>query len=267
MELNLLFYVVASILYLFVGGKIVASFKKRSDSAPLWVLPLIGVAIVAHFWVLQGAIFPQKGHLVMGFGCAVSAMSFISALVLFFGALYSRVHVLFAWVLLVAGLGIWGPMVMPSAEPPMMDTTGTFRLHIAMGIVAYSFMLIAVIQAVLMGMLDARLRSRDAVRDPEGIVASLPNLMDMEKMLFQCIGACFVFLTLTVAGGWMAASGQLAFDHKTVLTLLSWAVFGVLLLGRRLAGWRSRQALRIFWIAVVFQVLAYLAYRFVLDLA
>jgi ABC-type uncharacterized transport system permease subunit len=37
------------------------------------------------------------------------------------------------------------------------------------------------------------------------------------------------------------------------------------LLGRRFCGWRSRQALFVFWLAVACQVIAYFAYRFVLD--
>lgn len=57
----------------------------------------------------------------------------------------------------------------------------------------------------------------------------------------------------------------LAFDHKTVLTILSWVLFGILLLGHRFLGWRSGKALVLFWVAVLLQVVAYFAYRFVLD--
>ena len=97
----------------------------------------------------------------------------------------------------------------------------------------------------------------------------MPNLMMMERILFRVILACFAVLTLTILTGMVSTvhyvDALLSFDHKTVLTILSWVVFGVLLLGHRFLGWRSRKALMIFWVAVALQVVAFLAYRFVLD--
>ena len=93
--------------------------------------------------------------------------------------------------------------------------------------------------------------------------------MTMERILFRVILACFIVLTLTILTGMSSTvhylDSLLAFDHKTVLTILSGVVFGVLLLGRKFLGWRSKKALMIFWIAVALQVIAFFAYRFVLD--
>ena len=129
-------------------------------------------------------------------------------------------------------------------------------------------MMMAIVQAILMGILDRRLRNHQALSEPAGLVAALPDLMSMERMLFRFVLACFVFLVLTIAGGMfsstMIADAEL-FGHKTVMTMTSCAIFGVLLLGRRFCGWRSRQALIVFWLAVACQVISYFAYRFVLD--
>lgn len=269
MDLNLILYGVASIFYLIVGGKIVSTFKKRGDQAPTWSLPVIAAAIVAHFWVLQSSIFCAPQTIQVTFGSSISAICFFSTLILFFGALYSRVHALYGIILLVAGVGIWSPLVFPSEAQPIVDSTLGFKLHIALGLIAYSFMLMSIVQAVLMSILNSRLKSHEALSEPEGIVASMPNLMMMEKILFRVILACFVVLTLTILTGMMSTvhylDALLAFDHKTVLTILSWVVFGILLLGRKLFGWRSRKALTVFWLAVALQVIAFLAYRFVLD--
>lgn len=268
MELNLLFYGVATILYLVVGVKIVSCFKKQGDVAPVWTLPLAGLAIVAHFWVLQGAAFPLKATMAMDFGIAFSAMCFFAALMLFYGALYSQVQALFAIVCLVASIGVWAPIIFPSGHSLLVGAPLSFKLHIAMGLIAYAFMMMAVVQAVLMAILDRRLHNHEALSEPEGLVASMPDLMSMERMLFRFVFACFLFLVFTIAGG-MLTSTQVAdasmFGHKTIMTMTSCAIFGVLVLGRRFLGWRSRQALTIFWVAVVCQIVAYLAYRFVLD--
>ena len=55
------------------------------------------------------------------------------------------------------------------------------------------------------------------------------------------------------------------FDHKTVFALISWVLFGALLLGRRLWGWRGKLAQR--WTLAGFAalMLAYVGSRFVVE--
>ena len=66
---------------------------------------------------------------------------------------------------------------------------------------------------------------------------------------------------------WKACGGPLLpFDHKTVFTLLSWITFGVLLMGRRLRGWRGRIALRYTLSGLALLLLAYAGSRFVLEM-
>jgi ABC-type uncharacterized transport system permease subunit len=58
----------------------------------------------------------------------------------------------------------------------------------------------------------------------------------------------------------------LSFTHKTVFGFVSWFIFGALLLGRRLYGWRGRVAVR--WTLAGFMalVLAYIGSRFVIEI-
>ena len=56
------------------------------------------------------------------------------------------------------------------------------------------------------------------------------------------------------------------FDHKTILTWLAWVFFGILLAGRRVAGWRARTALNWFWAGFVVFVVAYFGYSFIQEL-
>jgi ABC-type uncharacterized transport system permease subunit len=98
---------------------------------------------------------------------------------------------------------------------------------------------------------------------------SLPPLLTLEKVLFRLIWAGFVLLTLTlVTGVWVTEQlprpGAYS-DHKTVLAVLSWLMFGGLLVGRQLYGWRGRAALRWVLAAFVVLLLAYVGSRFVLE--
>ena len=64
--------------------------------------------------------------------------------------------------------------------------------------------------------------------------------------------------------GWWFAS-RWRWDHKTVFSLLGWAVFAVLLGGRRVRGWRGRQATRWLYAGAALLLLAYVGSRFVLE--
>jgi ABC-type uncharacterized transport system permease subunit len=55
------------------------------------------------------------------------------------------------------------------------------------------------------------------------------------------------------------------FDHKTVFVVLSWLIFGLLLAGRMLYGWRGRTALRWTLAGFLMLMLAYPGSRFVLE--
>ena len=54
-------------------------------------------------------------------------------------------------------------------------------------------------------------------------------------------------------------------DHKTVFAVLSWVIFGLLLGGRLLYGWRGRTALRWTLSGFVMLLFAYVGSRFVLE--
>jgi len=54
-------------------------------------------------------------------------------------------------------------------------------------------------------------------------------------------------------------------EHKTVFTVLSWLLFGVLLAGRYWRGWRGRTALTFILTGFATLLLAYVGSRFVLE--
>ncbi len=54
--------------------------------------------------------------------------------------------------------------------------------------------------------------------------------------------------------------------HKTVLSVLSWVVFGVLLIGRRRYGWRGAKAVHWTLTAMALLLLAFFGSQFVIEL-
>jgi len=97
----------------------------------------------------------------------------------------------------------------------------------------------------------------------------LPALLTMEKLLFRLIGIGFFLLTLTVLSGVIFSEELFGkafkWEHKTIFTMLSWILFGVLLAGRRWRGWRGKTALSFTLTGFTTLFLAYVGSRFVFE--
>ena len=96
----------------------------------------------------------------------------------------------------------------------------------------------------------------------------MPPLTQLESLLFRTIAVGFGLLTATLLTGVLFVENLLAqhLVHKTVLSVLSWLAFGVLLLGRWRYGWRGAKAVRWTLVAMVLLMLAFFGSKFVLEL-
>jgi ABC-type uncharacterized transport system permease subunit len=76
-------------------------------------------------------------------------------------------------------------------------------------------------------------------------------------------------LTLTLGSGMLFSEElfgrPLQFTHKGVFGIASWVIFGALLAGRQIYGWRGRTALRWTLAGFLALVLAYIGTKFVLE--
>jgi ABC-type uncharacterized transport system permease subunit len=135
--------------------------------------------------------------------------------------------------------------------------------HILLSMGAAALLFAAAVTALLLVFLDRRLRSRRIADLP----SVLPPLDALEKVMFRLIGTGFALLTLSLFTGFVFVTNLFAqhLIHKTVLSLIAWAAFGVLLIGRIRFGWRGRSAVG--WTLSGFGVLAlaYFGAKFVLE--
>src|SRR5690606_10033336 len=97
---------------------------------------------------------------------------------------------------------------------------------------------------------------------------ALPPLTELETLLFRTVAAGFILLSATLLTGVLFVENLFAqhLVHKTVLSVLSWLVFGGLLLGRWRGGWRGRVAVRWVLVAMALLVLAFFGSKAVLEL-
>jgi ABC-type uncharacterized transport system permease subunit len=99
------------------------------------------------------------------------------------------------------------------------------------------------------------------------LVRSLPALEVLENLLIRLIAAGFLLLTLSLLSGIMFINDIFAqhLVHKTILSILAWLVFGVLLFGRWRYGWRGSTAVRLTLAGIALLLLSYFGSKLVLE--
>ncbi len=135
-------------------------------------------------------------------------------------------------------------------------------VHWVLGVVSYGLFGVAVLHAWMLDSAERRMRNRGG-DGGAGTVLGLP-LLRLERLTFGFVEAGFVVLTLALVLGVLTAA-RWRWDHKTIFSLLGWAVFAALLAGRLLRGWRGRQATRWLYSGAALLLLAYVGSRFVLE--
>jgi ABC-type uncharacterized transport system permease subunit len=238
--------------------------------------PFAIVAATAAAWVLHGVgLWPDvlaPGALRLGFAVMLSAAMWISVAVYWIENRNLALDGLRVLVLPSAAVAVTLPAIFPGSVFSLQGKSPLFSWHIAIAILAYSTLTIAVFHAVLMALQESRLHTRfEAERNSwfAAAIDRLPPLLTMEKLLFRMIGLGFVLLTLTVMSG-IVFSEELfgkpwQWTHKIVFTMLSWLLFGVLLAGRKWRGWRGKTALRFILTGFATLLLAYVGTSFVLE--
>jgi ABC-type uncharacterized transport system permease subunit len=227
-------------------------------------------------WLFHaGALFSDvlvQGSLRVGFAIVLSITLWISVAAYWLENRNFALDGLRLLMLPVAAISALLPSIFPGSLVPMQDKPALFSWHITIAILAYSTLTVAAFHAVLMALQESRLHAH-SVTPPHRWMAvaveRLPALLIMEKLLFRLIAIGFFLLTLTVVSGVLFSEQifgkPLMWDHKTVFTLLSWLLFGILLAGRRWRGWRGKTALRFTLTGFSTLFLAYIGSRFVLE--
>ena len=260
--------IIAAILYLGSGMAIIGSMKGEGSGASSLVRWPVLAGLVMQGYALHGEMFGE-GAVNFGFGFAMSEMFFFAVIILLIETWIHRLHGQFGIVLIAAAVGTLSPLLFTGQVIPSVEWTTIFRWHLLLAIAAYAFLMIAFVHAVLMALINRRLKS-PAVGETSKFLDSMPALVVMERIFFRIVVVGFLFITLTLIVGALAtqeAKGvYFLFDHKTILTWLAWVFFGILLAGRRVAGWRARTALNWFWAGFVVFVVAYFGYSFIQEL-
>lgn len=225
--------------------------------------------VISHFISLYAAITPGA-EVRFGFAQALSATMCTGVALLWFEGLSVRVEALRIFALPLAALAALLPIGFVGSDFTGESARPLFLPHLLVGTLAYGVLMLAALHATLMTVAERALHGPSLPISPIARwVEQLPPLLALERILFRFIGIGFLLLTLTAISGVMFSEEvfgrPLRFDHKTLFTLISWLIFGALLVGRRLRGWRGRTALRLTLAGFLVLLLAYVGTRFVIE--
>lgn len=225
------------------------------------LLSVFGVVLHALAFV---ASFRDIGGVSADFFSALSMASLLTLLVLLLARLLFPVTELLILALPGSAAAVALHLLLAS-ETVLLDTgRRMLDVHIIVSLLSYSLLSIAAITALFIAVLHKLLHQRRGL----ALIEVLPPLVSMETLLFRIILVGWIGLTVSLSSGFVFVDDLFAqhLAHKTFLSLLSWVLFGLLLLGRWRYGWRGMRAVRLCLIAMAILVLAYFGSKAVLEL-
>lgn len=247
-------------LYLAAAGALARPLLSEGAAPKRIALAAGALAVILHFAVLFGI---HRGALDLHFFAALSLVAAVIAALTLMVNVARPVAALGVIVFpLAALLLIVDQFLAPPTAPIQLDWQ--IKLHVTIALIAFGVLFIAALLALLLAAQERALRARRL-----GTWArALPPLTLTESLMFRLIAAGFALLTLTLLSGVLFVHNLLTQDlvQKTVLSVIAWLVFGVLLIGRWRAGWRGPRAVNLTLIGMVVLLLAFFGSKFVLEM-
>jgi ABC-type uncharacterized transport system permease subunit len=255
--------IMAAALYVVAAGLLYNSIRTRSGKwwAGAFVLAVIAALFHAgeQFSHWFGQESPDVSLLHLMSLCALVIIVLLISSTLTRRALFAAGLV----ALPIAGCILLLEWIVPPREIPLTDASVGTAVHLVSSVLAFGLLSIAGVYALFVFFIDHFLRRHHL----NPLVRSLPPLEVLEDLLFKVIAAGFMLLTVSLLSGIMFINDIFAqhLVHKTILSILAWLVFGVLLWGRWRYGWRGSLAVRLTLAGIVLLLLSYFGSKFVLE--
>jgi len=265
--IQLILHLIAIALYALSGFYYWRALEASSEGKPgPRAAALIGTLAVC----LQGGLLigdiNHNGHLILGVGTILSLDAWAVAAIFLAGSLRKPIASLGAFIMLSTALAAIGQIFLPHRTEDTPVHNPWLVAHIVISILAYSLLSIAVVQSLMLWIQESRLRRKHLTP----LMRTMPPMETMETLMFEMIQVGFVLLTLTLISGFFFSENifgtPLPFTHHSILSLIAWLAFAILLIGRRQFGWRGRNAIRWTLAGFVLFVFAYLSAEFLLKL-
>ncbi len=265
MDLN---FLVATTLYA-LAAILITYHHLRGDHNPsvlIWW-------VVAAGWVAQGVpmlsgLIQLRGQWQVNLAGSLEWSAFVMGLLYLVGwrmrPQQTRSAAVLFLTLMVMNLA--ASLFLSTSAPHVRTLTDPLLIsHLVLSLLAYGLFSIAAVFAMMDALQEYALKSKRL----GGLFNLLPPLHALESTLFLMVRVGFALLTLSIVTGAFFSHQQMGvyftFTHKVIITLATWLVFGVLLLGHHYYGWRGRRAARFTLWGYLLLALAFLGVKFVKE--
>ena len=252
----------AALLYLMGAYRQWQTLNNKKEANKKRVLIFGLIAAVFHALLIAGSVVQFEGF-NFGFFNVGTLITLVISLLVIISSASKPLENLLIGVYPMAAVLILIDAILPNTEK-ITPLTGGLGLHVILSILAYSILIIAAIQAILLYLQNQQLKNHNT----KGLIKALPPLQTMDALLFEMIWIGMVLLTAAFVIGWpyIIDIKEQHLIHKTALSIMSWIVYATLLFGRFNFGWRGITASRWTLVGTAFLVLAYFGSKFVLEL-
>ncbi len=254
--------VFAAIFY-FIGTVIQGRSLRGHQINPGWVQLFVFLGACLQAVSLYLVIHTVNG-INLNFFTVGSLSSWAIILILLLSSLRKPVSNLFVGLLPLGIVAVCSAVMFTGPEDLFVMPSLGLIFHVVISVLAYSVLTVAAFQAALMSYQEHHLHQRH----PRGIIRAFPPLQTMELLLFEFLWVGVILLTISLGTGFYFVQDMFAQHvvHKTVLSVMAWCLFSLLLAGRYRLGWRGQTAVKFTMTGFLLLMLAYFGSKFVLDL-
>lgn len=259
--MNLILLAIASSMFYFLATLLLAlRFNQNRMENQVTKSHLFSaiVALLLHA-LLLGSLLPVAQGINLSFFNSLTLFAWVIGLVGVIVGVRNKLEFIgliifpICFISIILALAFPGPVLRP------VDLSLLLDIHILLSIVAYGLLSSAALLALVLALQDYQLHQHKTGR----LGNLLPPLLSVERLMFQLIMAGFGLLTLALITGFMFTADW--FNHKILFSCLAWLVFLVLLIGRYVAGWRGRKAIRWTLGGVLALMLAFFGTKLVVE--
>ncbi|WP_436905630.1 cytochrome C assembly family protein [Acinetobacter johnsonii] len=263
-SLPLVYTILALVAYTTSFWYLFLKLMAKRDPNHWFIGIILGLGLLLHATVLYHDMLTPMG---VNYDVFV-LMSFTSGLMLLLSLLYSTYRPILALNLIgipVAATGLILGFTFSQSTQFIEQRSLGLDIHIILSLSAYAVLLMATIQAVILWFQDRELKNKQKKRF---WVNLLPSFQAMESLLFDLIKTGFLLLTVALVFGFFTIDNFFAqhLAHKTAFSIISWFVYGALLIGHYRFGWRGQKAIRFTLIGFFLLAVGFIGSKFVLEM-
>ncbi|XOV82119.1 MAG: inner membrane protein YpjD [bacterium] len=237
-------------------------WRKREQTLPSRVSLAITLGALACHGVATYTLLDTSYGLDLSVVPVSTLVAFIIVAVVALANIRLPVENLYLFLFPISIIVLLAANVLEPHGQPLADLSGGLLLHIMLSLAAYSVLMMAACQSVLLALQERRLK-----HPGEPSFTILPPLETMDRLHLLMLWIGLGLLSASILSGFVFMDDIFARQvlHHVVLTSAAWLVYVVFLCGHYLYGWRGMTAVKWSLTGFTLLLLGYLGSKFVLE--